>query len=164
MNFRLGYKTILVSLFLVLIIVFSLLQLSLKGELNEESFRFKELKTLYDEYSGLKPEYDYLKTHPFSMPGSLSAYMEKLVSERASRDNLKKIRPVKPVEGHAFRIEGVEVELEDVSLPSALRIIDAVDKTDGLFIASLSLKRDFEKTNLLDIDLVVHALKTDRGA
>lgn len=163
MKFRPGYKTVLMSLFLILIIIFFILHLSLKRELNEEVIRFNELKGLYNEYSVLKPQYDYLKAHPFVFQGSLSGYMEKLVSERASKDNLKKIRPLKPEEGHEFRIEGLEVELDGISLSSALEILDAVDKTDGLFIASLSLKRDFEKTNLLDLNLVVQALKTDRG-
>ncbi len=157
---KIGGMGIAAGFLLVLILVSYVMLQRTEREAAEYRVKLGEMERVYREYAELLPWYDFLKEHLAPQERGLAAEAERILEEEGLKGNLQKITPLKTREGREFSLEGVSLSLEDIPLEGMVRLLTRLSTlSDGVFLGSATIRRDFQKNDLLDLGLEVYQVK-----
>ncbi len=157
---KIGGFGIAAGLLLVLILISYVLLQRTEREVSEYRVKLGEMERVYKEYSALLPWYDFLKEHLAPQERGLAVEAERILEEEGLKEHLQKVTPLKRREGREFSLEGVSLSLENMPVEGMVRLLTRLSTLrDGVFLGSVTIRRDFQKNDLLDLGLEVYQVK-----
>jgi len=136
----------------------------LDGKIAARQRQIGEVESLRQDFQALQQRQTEAETRlNKGDASSLFPFVEGLIGQVASRENLVSMRPQPPASRGDLTEESVEVRLEKIRLDQVVRFLYAVDTADALMqVKNLRLKTRFDNRTLFDATLTVSAFGRTR--
>jgi general secretion pathway protein M len=125
------------------------------------SGQLQEVKLLQARYIELQQQMNQVeKLLENRQNFSALTFIEGLVEQTSSRENLLSMRPQSPEVRNEFTIDSVEIKLEKLTLKQVLELLLGIEEaTSPMQVKNLYLKQRFDDRSLLDATMTVTALR-----
>jgi general secretion pathway protein M len=132
----------------------------LDAQINARQRQLEQVRSLHQEYQRLKglvaagnARLDRNKNF------SLFSFVENLVTQVATKENLLYMRPQPPDVQDNYKEESVEIKLEKIHLNQLIQMLYRIESADALLqVKHLRVKTRFDDRSLLDVVLTISAL------